>query len=130
MAARWSGASWGQPTGHDLLELLGRHAGVGGHDELNQSVHACCGEGLLVILEHGLEGLLGRPLRMLRSERLNPIDGEEKLEVKWLLGPQGAVVVEGGDPLGLGDEIGTRRVGDPADEIEDRLLSFSVVPGR
>jgi hypothetical protein len=52
-----------------------------------------------VTVEHGLEGLRSRPLGVLRRQRLDPIEDEEELEIARLLGPQGAVVVEGGDAL-------------------------------
>ena len=49
---------------------------------------------LEVALEQRGEGLLVLPFRVLRRERLDPVEGERKLEVHRLLGPQRAVVVE------------------------------------
>ena len=61
--------------------------------------------GLEVAFEQGGEGLLVFPFGMGRGERLHPVEGEEELEVQGLLGPEGAIVVEGGDALGDRDEV-------------------------
>jgi hypothetical protein len=83
-----------------------------------------------VVLEYGLERLPVGPLGMLGSERPDAVDGKEELEVERLLGPQGAVVVEGGDALGLRHEVGAGRIGDSTDKIEDRRFGIPVIPGR
>jgi len=67
---------------------------------------------------------------MLGCQRLHAVDGEDKLEIQRLLGPQRPVVIEGGDPLWLKHEV--RRVvpGDLADEVDDGGLRGPITPGR
>jgi hypothetical protein len=94
---------------------------MGRHHELKDPFLARGGEGFHVTVERGLEGLEVLPLGMIRRHRLDPIDGEQELEVERLLGPQRSVVVEDGDALGLGHEVGACRVGHPVHEVEDRV---------
>ena len=96
---------------------------MGRHDDLDQTMLARGEKRLHVVFEHSLEGLSRRPLRVIRSEGLDPVDGKEQLEVERLLGPQGAVVVEGGDALGLRHEVRICRIGDSGNEVEDRSLA-------
>ena len=79
-----------------------------------------------VALEERGEGFLVVPFRVLRRERLDPVDGEEELEVERLLAPQRAVVVEGGDALVRRHEVGRALLRDALDEAEDRLLCDAV----
>jgi hypothetical protein len=58
---------------------------------------AGCRQRLGIALDHRLERLRVPPLRMLSRLRLDPIDREGELETDRPLGPQRAVVVEGGD---------------------------------
>jgi hypothetical protein len=44
--------------------------------------------------------LFALPLGMLRRQRLHTVEREEELEIHRLLGPERAVVVEGGDAFG------------------------------
>ena len=83
-----------------LVELLDGHARVRCRDQLEQALLAERGERLDVALEQRLEGLLCLPFGMLRRQRLDAVEREGDLEVDRLLGPQRAVVVEGGDALG------------------------------
>ena len=62
------------------------------------------------------------PLGMLRRHRLDPVDREDELEVDRLLGPQRAVIVEGGDALGHRHEVGAAGRRHPRHEVEDRRL--------
>ena len=64
------------------------------------------------------------------GQRLDPIDREHDLEIHRLLGPQRAVVVEGGDALVERHEIRAALGRDARDEIGDRLLHRAVIPGR
>jgi hypothetical protein len=67
---------------------------------------------------------------MLRRHGLDPVEGEDDLEIVGLLGPQRAVIVEGGDALGHRHEIGSTGGRDPRHEVEDRLPDRAVVPRR
>ena len=90
----------GDPILDDLLELLGGHARVRGHDDFEQRVLAAGQRAFHIALEQRGERLLVLPLRMLRREGLDAVEGEEHLEIHRLLGPERAVVVERGDALG------------------------------
>ena len=118
----------GDPVTDDAAELIGRHAGVRGHDDLPGCLLTTGQRRLHVALEKRRKGLLFLPLGMLGRERLDPIEGEECLEVDGLLGPQGAVVVEDGDALGGQHEV--RRAGRPhcCHESHDRLLRSAFIP--
>ncbi len=120
----------GEPVGDGLREYLRRHAGMGGCHDLEQTLLARCCERLDVAFEHRLERLRVLPFRVLRRERLHPIERKGELEIDRLLGPQRAVIVEGGDAFGLRHEVGAAFRRGPADEIEDRLLYRAVVPRR
>ncbi len=61
---------------------------------------------LHVALQQRGERLRGLPLRMLGSQHLDAVEREHELGIQWLLGPQRAVIVEGGDPLGFRHKIG------------------------
>ena len=67
---------------------------------------------------------------MLRRQRLDAVEREGELDVHRLLDPQRAVVVERGDALGLGHEVGRAFRGHRRDEIDDRGFGGAVVPGR
>jgi hypothetical protein len=122
-------ARGGQPPFHDLLELGCGHPGMRGHHQLEQTVLAGGRHRFEITFQDSLEGLLLFPFRVLSCQGLDPVDGEQELEVDRFLRPQGAVVVEDGDPLGFGDELGGRRVGDPNDKIENGLSGGTIVPG-
>ena len=55
-----------------------------------------------VALEQRGKRLLRFPLGMLRREHLHALERKDELEIHRLLGPERAVVVEGGDALGGG----------------------------
>ena len=69
-----------------------------------------------------------RPFRMLRRQRPDAVEDEERLEVHRLLGPEVAVVVERGNALGERDEVRRARLRDLGDELEDGPLRRTVVP--
>jgi len=48
-----------------------------------------------------------------------PVQRERQLSVHGLFGPQRAVVVEHGDPLGLRGKVSCARVGHGRDELHD-----------
>ena len=95
----------GEPVEDAAVELLHRHARVRCRHHLEQALLAHRGDGLDVALEQRLEGLPGLPFGVLRRQRLHAVDRERELEVDRLLGPQRAVVVEGGDALGMRHEV-------------------------
>ena len=70
------------------------------------------------------------PFGVLALEGFDTIHGEQELKIERVLRPQGAVVVERGDPLALRYEVGAIRVGDSRDEVEDGLFGRTLVPGR
>ena len=80
-------------------------------------------------LENALERLLRFPLRVLRSQRLHPVERKCELKVNRLLGPERAVVVERRDSFWRGYEVSTALRRDACHEADDGLLRRSVVPG-
>ena len=54
----------GEPVETVVSNSVDRHAGVRGHQDLDQSLLARLREGLVIAFEHGLERLLLLPLRM------------------------------------------------------------------
>jgi hypothetical protein len=70
------------------------------------------------------------PLRVFWSKRSHSVQRESELEVKGLLGPERAVIVERRDP-GLRRKVMGARLGSHAsDEIDNCSLRSPVVPGR
>src|SRR5262249_2582073 len=67
---------------------------------------------------------------MLRSECPDPVDRELELDVDWLLRPERTVVVERGDARGGRHEVRATLFRNTVDEVHDRLLRGTVVPGR
>jgi hypothetical protein len=119
----------GDPLLDRLPELIGRHAGMRRCQELDDALLARGRKARHVAGERRLKGLTLFPLGMLRSLRLHTIDGEGELKVDLLLGPQRAIVVEGGDALGNGHEVAASGRTDAGDEVEDSLLGRCLIPG-
>ncbi len=119
-----------EPVGDGGRELVRRHPGVRRDEEVEEPLLAGGGEGLQVAGEHGRERRRRLPLRVLRCERLHSVEREGELDVHRLLGPEGPVVVEDGDALGLRHEARRVRGGDVADEGDDRPPGGRVVPAR
>ena len=121
-----------EPVVDDRLELVGRHAGVRRHDDLDERLLAA-GERAPSCRPRAAtaNGSFVLPLRMLRRERLDAVEREGELEVHRLLAPERAVVVER-------RRCARRRARSRAsprcrhlrDEVEDRLLRRAVVPRR
>ena len=65
---------------------------------------------------------------MLWRERLDAVEDEERLDVHRLLGPERAIVIEGGDALVGVNEIQAAFLGHPRDELEDGRLRLPLVP--
>ncbi|MNE47244.1 hypothetical protein D3C80_1416390 [compost metagenome] len=120
----------GQPMPGTLAELFGADAGVGGGDNLQQAVHAALGQGLVVTFEHGLEGLLGLPLGVLRRQAAHFVEGKQHLEIQGLLAPQGAVIVEHRNSLWHRHIMRAAGFGHGLDEVHDGLPGRPLIPGR
>ena len=103
---------------------------MGGHDDFQQRPFATRQRTFKVALQQRGEGLLVFPFRVSRGERFHPVEGEKELEVHGLLGPERAVIVENGNPLGRGDEIRTAVSGHPGNKFDHRFFHRAVVPGR
>ena len=84
--------------------------------------------GFEVAFEDGGEGFLVFPFRVLGGEGLDAVEGEEGLEVHGLFAPERAVVVEDGDTLCGGNEVGGVWGGDFGDEGGDGLFGCGVLP--
>ena len=120
----------GDPFPHDGSELIGSHAGVRCHNEIVDCRHAAGMHSLEVSFQQGGKRLLGLPFGVLRCKRPNAVSCEEQLEIRRLLGPQVAVIVEGGDTL-CGRHVVLRSfLRDLRNERDDGLFGGRVVPGR
>ena len=117
----------GDPVLDDLLELLGGHAGVGGHDDFEQRLLAAGERAFHVALEQRGEGFLVLPLRMLRRERLHAVEREED----WKYIGCSAQSVPSLSNVAMRSASGTKS-GEPSfghllDEVDDGLLGRAVV---
>ena len=83
---------FGNPVADNLLELFIRHPSVTGRNHFQQASLSRCQEGLGISFEHRLERLLSLPFRVLRGQRLNPIQCKNQLRVQRLLNPESAVM--------------------------------------
>jgi hypothetical protein len=101
---------------------------VRGRHDLQEPVLAELRQRGSVARQYGLERLAVLPLRMLRRHRLHPVERQGDLEIDRLLGPQRAVVVEGGDALFDRDKVRAALRRDAGDEIGDGFLHRTVVP--
>jgi hypothetical protein len=108
------------PVGDGSGELVGRHAGMRGGQELKQPFFSGGSQRVHVAFEYRFVRLLVLPIRMLRRHDLDPVEHEGELKVDRLLRPQRAIVVESGDPLGRLDEIGTAFLRHACNEVDDR----------
>ena len=79
---------------------------MGRRHDLHQAFLACSRKSLHVAFQHRLERLGRRPVRVLRRQRLHPVEREGELGVHRVLDPQRAVIVEHGNTFGFGHEIG------------------------
>ncbi len=66
---------------------------------------------------------------MLRRESLDAVKRESLREIDRLLGPQGTVIVEGGDAFGHRHKARRAFPGHLFDEGDDGLLRCRVIPG-
>lgn len=89
----------GDPVRDRLAELLGRHTCMRGGQHFHRAFRAGRGNTLHIALEHRGEGLLSLPFRMLRRERLHPVEEKQPLKIHGLLGPERAVIIKHHDAL-------------------------------
>ena len=90
------------PDVHDLGEVVGRHAGVGRHDDLEGSRSSPLAATPAVSPRStDAKGSLARPLLVPRRQGLGDVvEGKEELELQHrFLRPERAVIVERGDAL-------------------------------
>ncbi|MNJ26966.1 hypothetical protein D3C77_214600 [compost metagenome] len=118
----------GQPGFGPLDEHFGTDPGMGSTDDFQQTVHAGSGQGLLVVFQHRLEGLLVFPFGMIRRHALDFVEGEQQLEIRWLLAPQGAVIVEHGNALFSRDKLFRTFGRHLLDEIQHSCTGRCVAP--
>ena len=116
------------PLTHLCLEFLGRQAGMGGGNQRQNGLLPASKSGLDVASQNRAKGLLSRPLGVLRRQRPHALDGEEQLEIRRLLGPQGAVVVEHRDALSGRTVVGMRRIGGALDEVQHGRTALACIP--
>ena len=95
---------------------------------LEQPFHPARLDALHVASEDRAEWLLLLPLRMRRREPFDLAHREKKLEIGRLLGPERAVVVEGRDPLGGFDVVGSAVTRDALNEADDGGFHTAGVP--
>ena len=89
----------GDPIAHDGCEFVGGHAGMGEGCKIEHTFFAGGSDGFHIPGEHGgVEGVVA-PFRMLGRHGFHAIENEGELKIKWLLAPEGAIVVEDGDAL-------------------------------
>jgi hypothetical protein len=119
----------GDPVGDGLLELFIGHAGAGRDDQLVDALLAGGEDCFHIAFEDALEGLFCLPLGMLGGHLPDTVEGEDELGVERRLDPERAVVVEGGDAVGDGDEVRRALFGDALDEGDDGFFGSGIIPG-
>ena len=102
---------------------------MGRHDQLKQPLLPGRQQSTGIVLKDGLERLCRFPLRMLRRQTVDAIEGKLDLGVVGLLHPERSVIVEHGDPLGHGHELRPAVGRDGCNEIENSRLAGTFVPG-
>ena len=116
------------PVGDELLELVRRHAGMRGHHDLENGRFAARNRAFHIPLEQRGKRFLVLPLRMLRRERLHSVERKQELKIHGLLGPQRAVVIEGGDAFCRRHELRPPFLRDFRDKFDEGLLRRTVIP--
>jgi hypothetical protein len=115
----------GEPGGLGS-EGVDAHARMGGGDDLEERRSAAGEHAGDIALRSGLKCGRRGSGRVGGGAGLRHVDGEEELEIDWLLGPERAIVVEDSYPLGLGHVIRSGGIGNRRDETDDRRLRFPV----
>ena len=100
------------------------------HNEFQQGVFASIQYRLEIACESRLEWLLLLPFRVQGCKRLDAIEGEGKLEIHRLFGPQSAVVIEHGNALRGWNETWTSGGTYFLYKPEDGLFARTLIPGR
>ena len=118
------------PVPDDGIELLGGHSRMGGHRHFHQGMLATGKGGFHVAAQDRCKGFFGLPFRMLRGQRLDAVEDEERLEIHRLFRPERAVVVEYRNTFGSRHEIRTAFAGRALDEIDNGFFGGTVLPRR
>ena len=116
------------PVGDGLAVFIGGLARVGFQDDLQEQLHMIRRQCSDVARDGGLVGRAFLELRVVDRLGFEGVESERDLERQRVLRPQGAVVVEDGDALDLGDEVRRSLPRRPLDELENRDLRRPLVP--
>ena len=96
-ACRGADGSDGKPSEHGLVILFRHKAGLRCGDKLKKALGAGRRQRRHVVIDCGFEWPFLSQFRMLRRHRAYAVEREDDLKVNRSLGPQRAVVVEGGN---------------------------------
>src|SRR5688572_12918261 len=116
------------PVSNSLAEFFGRHAGVSRSHQLQSAFFARGANRFKISLEQRSEGFLILPFRVCRSERFDPFDHEEELEIDWLLSPERSVVVKDGNALWDWNKLRVALSSHPLDEGKNCFPGSSIIP--
>ena len=119
-----------EPLLHFRVELIHRHAGEGGSEDLLEVLHRELRHRLAVAGHHRFERLDVLEFRLRFHDRRDPLQAVHHLRVHRVRDPQRAVLVEGGDALGGRHELRAALRGGRLHELDNRLLGRAVVPRR
>src|SRR3954451_6001960 len=98
---------------------------VGGRDDVQYPMLSAGEHSLHVTVEQTREWLLVLPFRMLRGKCFHAIDGEQKLEVDWLLSPERTVIVKCCDTACDWNKVWSSLICHVLDECNNRPLGWS-----
>jgi hypothetical protein len=109
-------------------EVVDRHAGQCLRCDHFKVVDRELANLLEVASQHSLERLDMRERRPLLDHEGYAIQAVDQLRINWMLNPERAVLIEGGDTIFRRHEIFAGRIGRRVDEVEDSLLRRTLVP--
>ena len=119
-----------EPLFYFGAELVHRHAGKRGDENLFKVLHRKFRHCFPVAGEHGLEWLRRLEFRFLFHQRRHALQAIHYLRVHWVLYPKRPILVERSDAIFGRDILGVGLVGHLLDECQDGLLGGAVVPRR
>jgi hypothetical protein len=120
--------SGGYPRNGDVLKFFCRHSGVCDGENFGERFFSTGKRSLQVAFEQRCEGFSTFPLRVTGRKRLHAVDSKEKLEVKRLLSPQSAVVIEGRDAFSRFYEVWATRSSDTFNKGNDGFSGGPLIP--